>query len=421
MLPDQLLITDHIEANGSRTFGHGDPERRQHLRICYISETLHAGVGRHILEIICLMAQRGHEIHLLYSPIRMEETFLRIITKQPNVHCTAIPMPRAVGWGDVSAFAQIKRHVRKSGPFDIIHGHSSKGGGYARLLRLFGAAPIIYTPHAFITFSRVVSPRMRLIYRMLEAGLVRLTDRVICVSRAEHEHARGLGIAADRLAVISIGADAIPGLPREAARGKLGLSATQVVVGYIGRMDDQKAPDALVSAMRQLLPELPELTLVMVGDGPKRTNLEASLLEAGLSDRALWFDFTEGHRYIAGFDMLVVPSIYEGFARVLIEALHAGLPIVSTPVGGAHETITPGVNGFIVPHNATDKMAQAIRLLASRPSLRRSMGEASREHASRFAIPDMVNALEALYLDVLTAQAHATKHRFLRLINVRGG
>src|SRR5262245_21562262 len=123
------------------------------LRICFISETLHSGVGRHIADTICALSERGHEIHLLYSPLRLETHFLAAIADRTRAHCEAIPIPRSVGTRDISAFARIRKYIHANGPFDIIHGHSSKGGAYARLLKLFCSGSVFYSPHAFITRS----------------------------------------------------------------------------------------------------------------------------------------------------------------------------------------------------------------------------------------------------------------------------
>src|SRR5262245_20708214 len=77
------------------------------LKICLISETLHAGVGRHLVDIVRALSARGHEIHLVYSPIRVGPSFLDLIRAQPNVFCHSVWMPHRVCWGDVSALMAI--------------------------------------------------------------------------------------------------------------------------------------------------------------------------------------------------------------------------------------------------------------------------------------------------------------------------
>jgi len=378
-------------------------EAAQHasrLRICFISETMHAGVGRHIVDAISGLAERGHEIHLLYSPIRLQPEFLATIKEQRNVHCEAIAMPRAIGAGDFAVVRRIRRYLVGEGPFDVIHGHSSKGGGYARMMRLYGLGPIVYTPHAFITMSPLKRGAKQHLYRALEARLARWGDRIICCSQFEREHAQQLGIAAHRLSIITHGASRLAAEPRARLRDRLGLGTEHVVVGFVGRMDEQKAPEYLVAAAEQLLPELPQLVFLFIGDGPKRASLEARLQRAGLGGRTRWLGAVEARPYMPAFDMLALSSLYEGFPYVLIEALFAGLPIVSTPVGGTREAIADGVNGMIVAPASADALAAAIRKLAADPGLRRAMAAASLARAENFTVRRMIGAMEDLYFTV---------------------
>jgi glycosyltransferase involved in cell wall biosynthesis len=170
-------------------------------------------------------------------------------------------------------------------------------------------------------------------------------------------------------------------------------------------MEDQKAPERLIEAARALLPELPDLAIMMIGEGPKRPSLERSLQDAHLSRRVMWLGAVDARQYMPAMDIFVVPSLYEGFAYVLLEALYAGLPIVCTPVGGAYESVKPGLNGFIVSHGSAGDMIAAIRTLASDELLRRRMAEASLMRAAHFSIPRMVREMEELYT-VLAASAN---------------
>jgi len=372
--------------------------RQSWLKICFIAETFHAGVGRHIADAMTELSGRGHEIHLLYSPIRYEQQFLDRVRRLPAVYCAAIEMPRAIGSGDLRAFRAVRRYVSANGPFDVIHGHSSKGGGYARLLKVFGAArKVVYSPHAFITLSPAVkSPKLEM-YRGLERGLALLTDNVICTSNAERAHALGLGIGRDRLAVVLNGGSPYQAPARAVTRGGLGFSDSDVVVGFAGRMEDQKAPERLIAAARQLLPQMPNLKFLMIGDGPKRPALVHEMESAGFGPHIVWPGAVNARSLMPAMDIFVLPSRYEGFAYVLIEALYAGLPIVSTPVGGADESVVAGRNGFITPHGDADAMASVIRQLVNDAALRMKMAEASRQHADRFTVHAMVDALEAVY------------------------
>ena len=392
--------TDPVDHGAAPRFRVASSRSVRRLKLCFISETVSAGVGQHLVDAIRELSQRGHEIHLIYSPLRTAPECLAALMDCPNVSCEAVPMPRALGTGDICAFRAIRTYVRANGPFDLIHGHSSKGGGYARLLKLYGFGPVFYSPHAFVTLSPITAAK-RIFYHGLEWTLARLTDRIVCTSECELRHARGLGIARARLALICNGAASRPAPQRTSIRAKLGLPPDRIVAGFAGRMEDQKAPQRLIAAARRLLPELPELTLLMIGEGPMRPILEAGLDDAGLNGRVIWLGSVDARQYMPAMDMFVLPSLYEGFPYVLLEALHAGLPIVSTPVGGSHECVTPGLNGMIVPHDLPEAMAAAIRTIATDGELRRRMGETSAARAERFSIPRMVDAMEDLYSNAL--------------------
>jgi glycosyltransferase involved in cell wall biosynthesis len=367
------------------------------LRICYISEVMTAGVGRHLLDVITALSERGHAIHLIYSPTRVDPAFLRRIEATPATCCVAIPMPHAVGIGDFSAFMAIKRYIASHGPFDIIHGQSAKGGGYARLLKLCRFGPIFYTPHAFITLSSVISRPAWLAYWTIEAMLAPLTDCILCISQIERAHAHQWA-RPEQIREMIIGVEpAEAGSSREAVRAAWGVLPGEVVVGYAARMVDQKAPDRAIATALTLLPELSNLRFVMVGDGPNRQPLNALVERAGLSDRVRWIGYEESSGHMKGFDIFILSSRYEGFPRTIVEAMQEGLPIVSTLVGGVPETVEPGVNGFIVPHDQIDKMVDAVRQLATDPALRRSMGEESRRRSGYFSISRMIDGIEDLY------------------------
>ena len=383
--------------------------RERPLRICFIQEPLHAGVGRHTVDAARELAGRGHEIHVLYSPVRLEPQYLADLTAHPRIRCHAIPMRPDLSAKDIAAFWQVRRYVRRNGPFDIIHGESSKGGGFARLLKLCGARRVLYSPHAFVTLSPLLPLAKRLAFASIELLLSHLSDAIICSSQSERQHALSLGIAAKKLALVVNGRTVPAGREREEIRRDLGFAPGQIVIGFVGRLESQKAPKRLIEACVKLLPKLPQLHLLMIGDGPEREELQARLRKAQLADRATWLGAVDAVQIMPAMDILAMPSLYEGFAYVLVEALHAGLPMVATPVGGTHESITSGKNGIIVPHHPIEPLVAALRQLGLDAAMRRRMGEASRERAAYFSVPRMVDALEQLYYQVADVRTPASR------------
>jgi glycosyltransferase involved in cell wall biosynthesis len=284
-----------------------------------------------------------------------------------------------------------------------VHGESSKGGGFARLLKLFGAKRVLYSPHAFVTLSPMPFAK-KCFFAGIESLLARLTDIIVCSSQNERDHAAALGLPARKLAVVVNGREPPPRRDRKSIRADLGLVDTQVVIGFVGRLEAQKAPQRLIGACLKLLPKLPHLHLLMIGDGPERSALQASLNRAGLEDRVTWLGAVDAVQYMDAMDIFAMPSLYEGFAYVLIEALHAGLPLVATPVGGVSEAVAPGKNGIIIPHHPAEPLVAALRQLGLDAGMRQRMAQASRERAGYFSISRMVDGLENLYYQLCDAQ-----------------
>lgn len=374
------------------------------LRICFIQEPLHAGVGRHTVDVARELANRGHEIHVIYSPVRLEPQFLSDLSGHPRIHTHPIAMKPGLCPADARAFWQVQRYIRRNSPFDIIHGESSKGGGFARLLKLFGARKVLYSPHAFITLSPRLPFTKRWIFQSIEVLLSHLTDVIVCSSQNEREHAIAMGIAPHRLALVVNGRTPAPVRDRASLRTSLGFDDDKVVIGFAGRLETQKAPQRLIEAALRLLPKAPYLHLLVIGDGPERASLETRMREAGLQDRATWLGAVNAVEYMPAMDMLAMPSLYEGFAYVLIEALQAGLPLVATPVGGTHESILPSKNGIVVPHHPIEPLVAALRQLGLDADLRQRMAEAARARAAYFSVPRMVDGLESLYCQLCTTQ-----------------
>jgi len=151
------------------------------------------------------------------------------------------------------------------------------------------------------------------------------------------------------------------------------------VIGFVGRLEAQKAPHRLIEAALKLLPNLPQAHLLMIGDGPERRQLEQTMRRAGLENRATWLGAVDAVQYMPAMDVLAMPSVYEGFAYALLEALHAGLPIVATPVGGTAESVLPGKTGIIIPHHPIEPLVAALRQLVLDGALRQRMAQAARE------------------------------------------
>lgn len=177
---------------------------------------------------------------------------------------------------------------------------------------------------------------------------------------------------------------------------------------FVGRVVEQKGLGQLFEAMRLLVPERPDLTLTVVGDGPHREMLIERTRAMGLGDRV---DFVgaRSQAEVAGIlsrsDVFSLPSYAEGVPVVIMEALGAGVPVVSTYVGGIVELVEDGVNGYLVPPGDPRALADRLARLLDDPELRNRMGQAGRTRVvDDFDSQTEARRLGSLFIDSLAGR-----------------
>jgi glycosyltransferase involved in cell wall biosynthesis len=305
---------------------------------------------------------------------------------------------------DAADVWRLVRLIRRLGPFDLIHGHNSKGGALARLAAHALGIPSIYTPNSFITQDQAVPSWQRYVFAKLERSLARPMAALIAVSHDEAEHARWLGIDPGKIHIIPNGVDPPVFPSRDAARERLGISAQEFVVGFVGRLAPQKAPEVMLEAFAAAFAKQSAARLVMVGSGPLAADVQRRVERLGLNSRVLLLGDVVATTVMPAFDVFCLSSRYEGMPYVLIEALAAGLPIVTTRVGGATMCVEPMHNGLIVPPDDIAALSAALATLASDAGLRRGFSAASAGFAARFTAQKMVDQTLRLYARVLAAR-----------------
>ncbi len=183
-------------------------------------------------------------------------------------------------------------------------------------------------------------------------------------------------------------------------RGRHGISSTQFLLGTISRLTEQKDIPTLLNAFSKVVKVLPDSHLLVIGVGHLEVNLKAIAHQLNLENRVTWVGKTnEVASYLAALDVFVLTSKYEGFGLVLLEAMAAGLPIVSSDSDAALEVLGPSV-GFKFPVGNQQILADKI-LMLSNPNLRSLESSASRSRASVFQSRNMAIEMEATYQSLL--------------------
>ncbi|MGI9659140.1 MAG: glycosyltransferase family 4 protein, partial [Gaiellaceae bacterium] len=237
------------------------------------------------------------------------------------------------------------------------------------------------------TLNLVVPAHDRLKERVSRTVL-RRADALIAVSGAVGEYASRLGIEPR---VVRHG---LP-VPAESndVRAKLGLAAEQVVVGGVGRLDHQKGWDLLCAAAARVHDTRPDVRFMVIGDGPERENL-------GRDPQSHHVEFVgardDAASLMAAFDVLAIPSRYEAFGLVAVEAMLSGVPVVAAAAGGLIEVVNGA--GRLVPTEDPVALASSLLELVEDEDGRRSMAaQAARRARERFELTRMLDETRAIY------------------------
>jgi len=305
---------------------------------------------------------------------------------------------------DVRALRALSSLLRQRS-FDVAHTHTSKAGALGRMAaRRAGVPRIIHTYHGF-PFHEFQSPGRRTAYIAIERRLGRITDVALCVGTGVAVEAvrRGL-IAPERIRTIGVAVDGMSGteLPartpgaRARARHALGVPAGATVIGAVGRLTYQKAPEDFLTMIGQL--SRADVVGVWVGGGELAEHVGRLAAKQPAGRVVLAGERTDVPQVLPAFDVFALPSRYEGLPTVVVEAMVCGIPVVATAVNAVADVVVPGETGLLVPPQRPDLMADAVRYLLDRPAVAAYMAANARARlADRFGIAAIRDALTAAY------------------------
>ena len=248
--------------------------------------------------------------------------------------------------------------------------------------------------------------------------MARRTTRLIAVSQEVKADLVRLGVApSEQIEVVRLGFDLSPFLLdgheretiRRTTRSSLGIPQDASVVSLIARVVKVKRIDRFIEMARHLV-NRPDVYFVVVGDGDRRAELESSEAAHELGDRLIWAGFQRDIPAMCfASDVVALTSDNEGTPVCLIEAQAAGVPVVSTLVGGVETVVLDGQSGRVVPRDPL-KLSDAVAHLLDDPDARREWGKRGRDHVlSCFSIDRLVDDIDSLYRRLLKqAQAGAS-------------
>jgi glycosyltransferase involved in cell wall biosynthesis len=335
------------------------------------------GIQTHIAELSKALAAKDVDTHVFIVGRGSAKPGKELERKNYHVHpIPCMPLPRLT-LGEYFTYSLNTARYLKKYDLDLIHGHSMYSFGYALIKRL----PFILTMHG----TQLNEFKQSIQYgahpnhiitdfssMLMERYSGRKADKIIVVSNENKRDVIGqYNIPEKKIATIPNGVDV--------SRFKPSTCESKTII-FVGRLHERKGIDKLLESFSKVVLEEPEAKLKIIGSGEDESRLKNLANKLNLSSKNLEFTGFIPENELPGMytsaSLFVLPSYYEGFGIVLIEAMSSGLPLVSVKTGGAVEVIEEGKNGFLVNY---DNMHEAMLKLLSDKNLRQRMGQASRK------------------------------------------
>lgn len=390
-LPAAIHADTDVEAAGIVR-----PAAAAPLNILHVLRAPLGGLFRHVVDVVQGQAARGHRVGLIVDSATggaRADAALAELAPQLALGLQRVAISRELGPSDIHALGLVSRWIRRVEP-DVLHGHGAKGAALARLTPSAPNAIRVYTPHGG---SLVYRPGTVAggFYRTLEWLLKWRTDLFLFESsyiaglfRAEVGRPPGIvrvvhnGVADAEFAVT---------VPRP--------DATDIVC--LGELRPVKAFDVLIKALAILKTSGRRVSATIAGEGPDEAKLKALARRSGVADLVRFVGYRPAREAFAMGRMMVIPSRAESLPYVILEAAAAGVPIVSTRVGGIPEIFGPQSDHLIAPDDV-DALVVALGAALDAPTeLKRIAQSVQARVRAEFSLPAMVDGGLAAYREAV--------------------
>lgn len=354
-------------------------------RVCLlINDLARAGAEAQLVELALGLKARRYSVEVVLLKARNDFS--------PGLAEAGVPVTalRRAGWWDVAVLWRLYRHLRQARP-DVLH-------SFLFLANLAGvmAGRFARVPRVVVSLRCSYEAMLGRFWRRVARWSHRRADRVIVNSEATRREEVEAGFPPERL-------DYVPNGIRLAAapapeRAALELPEGPLVLS-VGQLEAVKGQRYLIDAWAAVRAAVPDATLLLLGDGSLRAELEELTRRQGVAASVRFLGFREpALPYLLACDLLVQPSLTEGMPNAVLEAMAARRPVVATRVGGLPDVVSDGETGVLVPPADPQALARAIVGLLANPDRRAAMGEAAgRRVRDRFPVERMVTLTEEAY------------------------
>ena len=317
------------------------------MKILHIAESAQGGVGTYLAEILPEQARQLGA-----------ENVRALVPDRHAAHVTGVDRRLIATWkrdgrSVLTLLALVQAICQQIASFkpDVVHAHSSLAGGLVRLLYGWRHPPfgIVYCPHGWAFDRRGGSIKNRLLER-IERNLEHAADRIVVISEHERQAALRIGIAPERLSLI------LNGISDQSIRHAARWDDDRIKVLFVGRLDEQKGYDTLLDAVEPLSERvsLRVIGKAIAGPSSMQRGSRAQIEYLG------WRSLSEIATEIAAADVVAVPSRWEGFGLVALEAMRGSCAVVASAVGGLQEIVVNRQTGRLVPPDSPERLMRTL-------------------------------------------------------------
>ena len=330
------------------------------MKILHIAECA-GGVGRYLQMLLPRLEAQGVSQYFICSQNYDESAYRAIVDGVEQMDLRQTFSPAQV----IQNVRAIRKAIKQLNP-DIVYCHSSFAGGLGRLAAKGLPCKVVYNPHGWAFNIKGVKSYA---YLLIEKALAPMTDKIVCISEAEYTSAIQKHIAEEtKLTLIPSGIDIEAVRNAKAkSRRELDIAEDAFVVGMIGRLSAQKAPDVFIRAAKLIHDKIPNSVFILVGNGEEEAEVMAYAKDNGLQLIVTgWTD--EPYSYLKTFDVAMLFSRWEGFGLAIVEYMAAEKNIVATNVDAIPSLIEDGVDGLLVDVDSPQDAADKVLWLHSHPA-----------------------------------------------------
>lgn len=368
-------------------------------RIFFVIDNLRFGGGERVFsQLINGLSLGDYEVHLAsHSNPDLYQT-----VKQATPQTYTVDFKYRI---NINTILKLVRVIRQNS-IDVVHGQGARAEFHARIATKFAGNAKYVSTTAMPVEGFDVGPLKKYIYRLFDRLTERFVDKFIVVSDELKALMIGKrGISSEKVVRIYNGIELDQYSPetnkhaRRRIREELGLIGDSVLIGAIGRLVWQKGFKYLINAMPEILKFHPDSKILIVGEGPLREKLGAVSRELRVSNKIIFAGFrTDVKEILSAIDIVVIPSLLEGFPMITLEAMAMAKPIVATKIDGIKEQIEDGKTGIFVPPKDPLALSSAVAAIMQNYRLATNIGlHARKKVEDYFSVEKMVNETEKAY------------------------